>query len=164
METMVRGQDIRFGRTDEEEPQEVSLCFRKTKTDQLASGEEKTLYLCPVEALQRMKRAWPNRFRKCHSESEQPLFRWSSGTALRRLDIQQLLQRAAEDVGLPQDRYMAHSLRIGGATALYQATSDIELVKRLGRWTWSAVHGYLEDDGTIADSSRRMADVRIQST
>lgn len=27
---------------------------------------------------------------------------------------------------------MSHSLRIGGATALYQATADIELVKRIG--------------------------------
>eukprot|EP00974_Lingulodinium_polyedra_P076838 7438187-Lingulodinium_polyedra.AAC.1 len=36
-----------------------------------------------------------------------------------------------------------HSLRIGGATALYKAGLDIETIKRQGRWMSSAVHGYL---------------------
>ena len=37
----------------------------------------------------------------------------------------------------------SHSLRIGGATALYRAGHDIETIKRFGRWTSSAVHSYL---------------------
>ena len=40
-------------------------------------------------------------------------------------------------------RFGSHSLRIGGATALYQSTKDLEQVKRFGRWTSDAFHGYL---------------------
>ena len=51
----------------------MTMQFRKTKTDQLAFGENKTLkatgekHLCPVEALARMQRAWPTRFAKEHA-------------------------------------------------------------------------------------------------
>ena len=37
----------------------------------------------------------------------------------------------------------SHSLRIGGATALYNYFKDIELVKRFGRWRSGAFHVYL---------------------
>eukprot|EP00435_Cladocopium_sp_Y103_P036950 s669_g9.t1 len=169
LEMIVRGCDIRLmheGIGVRQGETEVSLQFRKTKTDQLAFGDTKVLkatgvpYLCPVEALSRMRKAWPDRFRQNHPESLLPLFRWASGGVVRRLEIQHLLQRAAAAVGLQGDRFMSHSLRIGGATALYQATSDIELVKRLGRWSSSAVHRYLEDGGTVAQSSERMAKAR----
>ena len=169
MEMIIRGQDLRFsanGRPAGEDAEEVTLTFRKTKVDQLAFGDAKTLKATgrrPVEALVRMRQVWPNRFQRGHKESSLPLFRWASGTVLKRLEVQHLLQKAAEGVGLQGDRYMAHSLRIGGATALYQATGDIELVKRIGRWTSSAVHRYLEDGGTISNASRKMADVRLKN-
>ena len=149
MEMVVRGQDFRFsknGRPAADEAEEVTLTFRKTKVDQLAFGDAKTLkstgrrYLCPVEALVRMRRIWPNRFQKGHGESCLPLFRWASGSVLKRLEVQHLLQKAAEGVGLQGDRYMAHSLRIGGATALYQATGDISALEDGRHWqstgTW----------------------------
>ena len=62
---------------------------------------------------------------------------------MKREEVQATLQKAAKAVGLPPGRFMSHSLRIGGASALYHATNDIELVKRFGRWSSSAVHGYL---------------------
>eukprot|EP00435_Cladocopium_sp_Y103_P076192 s59_g80.t1 len=167
---IVRGCDVRLmrnGVTVTADETEVSLQFRKTKTDQLAFGDVKTLratqvaYLCPVEALSRMRKVWPDRFRQGHPEGLLPLFRWASGGVVRRLEIQLLLQKAATAVGLPGDRFMSHSLRIGGATALFQATSDIELVKRLGPWSSSAVHRYLEDGGAVAQSSEKMAKARI---
>ena len=170
-EMIVRGCDFRFatgGVTAENDAEEITLRFRKTKADQLAFGDCKTLgatgrkHLCPVKALQQMKKVWPLRFQPGHAESQLPLFRWSSGAVLKRTEIQLLLQKAAEGVGLPAERFLSHSLRIGGATALYQATADIELVKRLGRWTSSSVHRYLEDGGTISSSSRKMADVVIK--
>ena len=39
----------------------------------------------------------------------------------------------------------SHSLRIGGATALYRHCQDVETVKRFGRWASSAVHAYLSE-------------------
>ena len=89
---------------------EVTMQFRKTKTDQLAFGENKTLkatgekHLCPVEALARMQRAWPMRFAKEHGDGLKPLFRWANGSVLKRVEVQSLLQQAAGGVGLPPDR------------------------------------------------------------
>lgn len=58
-------------------------------------------------------------------------------------------QRSARAVGLPAERFQSHSLRIGGASALYQATGEVEVVKRTGRWTSGAVHRYLHDGGDV---------------
>ena len=44
---------------------------------------------------------------------------------------------------MPPERFRSHSLRIGGATALYHKFKDIEIVKRMGRWKSSAFQGYL---------------------
>ena len=66
---------------------------------------------------------------------------------MKRLEIQALLQRAAVAQNLPPSRFMSHSLRIGGASALFQATGEIETVKRAGRWSSSTVQRYLWDGG-----------------
>ena len=170
---ILRGCDVRLssgGLTDVVNPEEVTIQFRKTKVDQLGFGEAKTLkatgrqFLCPVEAMARMQKYWPNRFNHGHGESLEPLFRWAGGGVLKRLEIQHFLQAAADGVGLPKSRFLSHSLRVGGATALYQATADIELVKRMGRWTSSAVHRYLQDGGAVMEASRKMADVNVKHT
>ena len=53
-------------------------------------------------------------------------------------------------MGLPSERFMSHSLRIGGASALYHATGEIETVKRYGRWSSGAFHNYLWDSAEQA--------------
>ena len=88
--------------------------------------------MCVVTALAELREAAPRRFGN-GPESHLPLFRWASGQVLRRLEVQNLLQRAAKEVELPAERFQSHSLRIGGASALYQATGEVELVKRSGR-------------------------------
>eukprot|EP00435_Cladocopium_sp_Y103_P071483 s29_g37.t1 len=99
----------------------------------------------------------------CHKSGRtETTFSVGRRCVLRRLEIQHFLQTAAGGVGLPRDRFLSHSLRVGGATALFQATSDIELVKRLGRWSSSAVHRYLQDGGAVMDSSRKMADINVK--
>ena len=50
---------------------------------------------------------------------------------------------------------MTHSLRIGGASALYHATGEIETVKRYGRWASGAFHRYLWDS---AEQSKGVAE------
>ena len=97
-----------------------------------------------------MQRAWPTRFMKEHADEVRP-----NGVVLKRTEVQSLLQQAAKAVGLPPDRFMSHSLRIGGATALFQSTGEIELVKRQvvqqcrspvpSRWGRSACSGVRED-------------------
>ena len=54
---------------------------------------------------------------------------------------------------------MTHSLRVGGASALYHAVGDIEIVKRCGRWKSSAFHAYLWDSAEQAKGlAQKMAD------
>eukprot|EP00435_Cladocopium_sp_Y103_P028921 s3298_g7.t1 len=125
--------------------------------EMIVRGCDVRLALCPVEAMDRMRKSWPLRFEEGHSESVKPLFRWASGRVLKRIEVQHLLQRAAGGVGLPPGRFLSHSLRIGGATALFQSTADIEIVKRAGRWTSSAVQRYLTDGGAVSGISRKMA-------
>ena len=167
---VLRGCDLRFSRdglaAEQGKATEVTLQFRKTKADQVGFGDSKLLkatgrrHLCPVEALDRMRSVWPARFEASSKEALKPLFRWASGRMLKRLEIQGLLQKAATGVGLPPERFMTHSLRIGGATALYQSTMDIELVKRMGRWSSGAVHRYLQDGGgVIPQVAQKMADL-----
>ena len=143
----------------------VTVQFRKTKTDQEAFGTCKTHFctsdpeLCVVRALLAMKIRVPQRFENGR-EALQPLFRWTSGKVIKRVEVQNALQRAARAVGLPPGRFMSHSLRIGGASALYRSTGEIELVKRTGRWSSSAVQRYLFDGGiALKDVANKMAAV-----
>ena len=168
-EMILRGQDVvltnggqpaKEGQTVEE----VTIQFRKTKADQEAFGTCKTMtktnveHVCVVDAMQKMFEVAPRRF--CGPESHLPLFRWATGGVLKRLEVQNILQKAAKAVGLPAERFQSHSLRIGGASALFQATGEVELVKRTGRWTSSAVHRYLHDSGDVLKGlGKKMASV-----
>ena len=52
----------------------------------------------------------------------------------------------AEEEGYPSERYGSHSLRVGGATALWDSNGgNVALVRRLGRWSSDAVNTYLWD-------------------
>ena len=65
------------------------------------------------------------------------------------LSLAPFLLQDGEELGLPASRMQVHSLRLGGATALWAATGNLALVKRVGRWTSDAVHRYLQDDAII---------------
>ena len=140
------------GRTNNEtcrnqNAQEVVIYLTGSKTDQYNQGTIRNHYrsgdscLCPVQALGEMERHYPERFRG--AEAEEPLFRFEDGTPIARDDIHDMVQLAAVADGQQGARFGSHSLRIGGATALYQGTKDLEQVKRFGRWTSDAFHGYL---------------------
>lgn len=168
LDNVIRGLDVKLSKDGDVaawgEATEITVQFRKTKADQEAFGSCKTMaktgipFLCPVEAMERYRRACPVRFHG-HDEGK-PLFRWGNGSTLKRTEVQFLLQKAAVAEGLPASRFLSHSLRIGGASALFQASADIELVKRMGRWSSSAVQRYLYDGGqTLKELSGKMARV-----
>ena len=121
---IIRGADIKFvlGDGPNQEIIGVTLQFRKTKVD----GERKTFYLsgapevCVVTALRKLEALAPQQF-TAGSEALKPLFRWSDGQVLKRAQAQNVLQKAAVACGLLAGRFMTHSLRIGGASALFQA-------------------------------------------
>ena len=167
-EMILRGVDVKLTKEGEDagegEANEVTVQFRKTKSDQEAFGSCKTMgstgtpYLCPVQALERYRKVAPSRFRG--GDAWAPLFRWADGSMLKRLEVQEILQRAARAEGLPADRFLSHSLRIGGASALFQVSADVELVKRMGRWSSAAVQRYLHDGGHVLKQlASKMANV-----
>ena len=67
-----------------------------------------------------------------------------------RAQIQAMLERAATAAGLPPNRFRSHSLRIGGATALYHVFPDAEIIKRWGRWQSTAFQAYLWESSEAA--------------
>ena len=165
---VLRGVDVKLTKdgvaAEVGEANEITVQFRKTKADQEAFGSCKTMgatgqeFLCPVAAMEEYRKYVPGRFKG--PEAERALFRWGNGVALKRIEVQSILQKAAVAEGLPADRFLSHSLRIGGASALFQVTADVELVKRMGRWTSSAVHRYLHDGGhVLKELSGKMARV-----
>ena len=153
-EMILRGEDLMLRRDEQTgKATELTLQFRKSKTDQLCFGANKTMgltgmdHVCVVTAVEKLAEVAPRRF-KGGPESHQPLCKWSSGKVISRLEVQRMLQRAARAVGLPAERFQSHSLRIGGA------------VKRMGRWSSSAVQRYLHDDGDVLKGlARKMAGV-----
>ncbi len=64
---------------------------------------------------------------------------------VKRETLEGWLRAAAAANGLPVDRVGTHSLRVGGATALYNAGWELAAVQRFGRWASGAFHGYLWD-------------------
>ena len=129
------------------EADEMVVWFKASKVDQLKTGAARNHYrtgdaddLCPVRALEMLQQHFPERFTV---ERHLPLCRRADGSPLKREHIQEVLEQAAREEGLPADRMRSHSLRIGGATALYHVYRDVELIKRYGRWSSTAFHTYL---------------------
>ncbi len=73
-----------------------------------------------------------------------------------------ILERSAEALGVDPDKIGSHSLRFGGATALYAAYQDTGLVQRWGRWSSGAFQGYLwESKESMKGVSKAMAKVTV---
>ena len=151
--------------TDFAEADEVRLCIRGSKVDQLNQGHVMNHFrthdpeLCVIEALGLYQQHAPEQFGKSQLGA---LFTWASGKQVTRKCLQQALVRSAEAMGLPADRMASHSLRFGGATAIWAAYKDSALVKRWGRWSSDAFHGYLwEDKGNAKGVAEAMAKTSI---
>ena len=148
---MLHGRDI-FGRSKGVEKKgfaeadEVVIYIKRSKTDQLNVGSIRNHFetqadICPVEAMRLFERYYPERVKG--SELDRPAFRYQDGTAIKREHIQHYLELAALGIGFPPGKMGSHSLRIGGATAMYHSCGDLQRVRRFGRWESDSFHGYL---------------------
>ena len=147
----MHGEDVALRKGTEEaqkvsEATEIVVHLKGSKTDQLNVGTTRNQYkteeeLCPVAACQRLFMEFPERFRG--EEAKWPLMRWSSGKPVRREDIQHVLELSALAAGRCPAEMGSHSLRIGGATAMYHSTNDLARVRRFGRWASDCFHVYL---------------------
>ena len=133
-----------------ERVEEISIHISGSKTDYLNQGmirsigaipvNEPNSHLCPVRALIRLWNIRPSKFYK---NIDRTFATWSSGQPMRTEHLVSVLRMAVFSQGLNPNAFSLHSLRAGGATALYRATGNIELVARMGRWETSSISAYL---------------------
>ena len=77
-------------------------------------------------------------------QRQPPVVQASCRSHIVTLRSQRLAHMRSEE-GFPSERYGSHSLRVGGATALYHAGVPVEVIKRYGRWVSDCFQGYLWD-------------------
>jgi len=128
---------------------EVVVTIRGSKTDVYNRGESRNHFcsgtdLCPVRAMQGLFKHFPQRYDR-GSEAQEFLFRTVEGKVVPRAAITALIERAAKALGVFDGDYSTHSLRFGGASAIWAAYSDTTLVKRWGRWSSESFQTYLWD-------------------
>ena len=112
----------------------------ETNRNHFRSGQA----VCPVSAVCDLFRRFPERYFG-GLEAEEPLFRTPSGEGIQREAIQMLLRQAAQNCQVG-GTIGSHSLRFGGASALWTAYKDASVVRRYGRWASDAFHTYLWED------------------
>ena len=170
---VLRGKDFALkcdgralGRGEYHLANELAVFLRSSKADQYNEGAQLVhhiagpdcLDLCCVRAVRDIALCMPERFEE---EAALPLFRWEGGEAVTRNEIRKLLGDAAVMHGVPYEVLGLHSLRSGGASALYQASGgNIGLVKRLGRWQSEAFEGYIWEDREL---TRGLASAMIRA-
>lgn len=76
---------------------------------------------------------------------------WRNGESLHPPQVTALLRSAATANGRNPTSFSIHSLRGGGATALYRATMDIDLVATFVRWKTQSISAYLWGNHQMVD-------------
>ena len=106
--------------------------------------EQTGFRLCPLVAIREIIRAnketWDQLLEKNQSI---PLHSLGSGKSLKRGDVCRVLTRVAVESRLADIKVSPHSLRAGGATALFMNGVDRETVMQLGRWRSDAFLRYV---------------------
>ena len=97
-------------------------------------------HLCPVRGLKRLWKLPPSKF---HRNNDRVFAPWKSGRPIKPDRIVALLRAAVFEQDMWHNAFSLHSLRAGGATALYRTAGNIELVARMGIWKTSSVSPYL---------------------
>ena len=139
-----------------EDVNEISIYISGSKTDWLNQGMVRSRnlipddvehhHLCPVRGLIKLWKLRPSKF---HRNSDCTFATWKSGKRIQQDRVVSLLRMAVFAQGLNPAAFSLHSLRAGGATALYRATGNIELVARMGRWKTSSISAYLWESHEI---------------
>ena len=73
-----------------------------------------------------------------------PLHTSGSCRPIKRSEVDQMLKHVARTTGLASDKVSPHSLRAGGATAMYINGLSRETIMKLGRWKSDAVLRYID--------------------
>ncbi|CAE7689640.1 unnamed protein product [Symbiodinium sp. CCMP2592] len=164
----LKGTDLRLRKGGQEcdlkdlhSADEVVITLRGSKTDRFNRGTTRNHFrgvppLCPVDAAIRFFSTFPARHGN-GEESGEPLLR-----GVTRECIQMLIAKAAEHQGM-QGATGAHSLRFGGASAIWAAYQNSAQLQRFGRWASDVYHGYIWDARASSKGvAKAMAEVDVQ--
>ena len=129
------------------EADEVMLTVRGSKTDIYNRGQVRNHFktsepVCVVKAMINLFHHFPQRYQG-GSDAEEFLFRTPDEKPIPRTAIQALIERAAKGLNLPSGDLGTHSLRFGGASALWAQYQDTAMVKRWGRWASDSFQTYV---------------------
>ncbi|OWZ06290.1 LOW QUALITY PROTEIN: hypothetical protein PHMEG_00021475 [Phytophthora megakarya] len=137
----------------------VEVLFRGSKSDQFGVGATRRLersgarWCCPVLA------AWylVEHHKSLAIAENSLLCKIDASTNLQVRHLVSAIKMAAKAAGQDPERYSSHSLRSGGASALFNAGFDSLAVKLFGRWRSDAVERYTRIDGRLtAQMAREM--------
>ena len=73
----------------------------------------------------------------------EPYFVFENGQSVKDIHVRAILKRLLRKLGLEDEFYGTHSLRIGRATDLFKQGVPVENIKQMGRWKSNAVYKYL---------------------
>jgi hypothetical protein len=173
-EKAARWQDITFYRAgmvlrpDQaggQDPDEVVLHVRASKTDQLHAGKNLNLRRSGVQGLCPVLQLWAaaqDQLREGPLEGY--VFQEPGKRGITRGEVTVLLRQAALDAGFSGLRLDTHSLRAGGATAMWAAGFSEEEIMAHGRWLTRAFLAYIHRSvAASADVARDIftTDVRV---
>ena len=108
-----------------------NMNYLKGKTVPLVIGAGGA-YIDAVAEMRNMLKVDPTGVGK---EAETPMFRDQHGKALTGVRMRAWIQMAMGAIGLDAAHFGLHSLRIGGATALFAAGADPLVIRTMGRWS-----------------------------
>ena len=170
LDRVVTGRDVAARRDGVQvhsfaEADEVVLTIKGSKTDQYNAGSVRNHYrsgdeLCPVRVMAELQRRFPGRFLG-GAEVDLPLFRDSKGRLITRTQMALFVKTIAGAVGVRPETVDPHSIRRGGATAMYTGGVEFARIKRFGRWQSDAAHDYLWE---AHETQRDLARVMVEST
>ena len=161
-EKILRRKDVRFkceGKYTQQfwKADEIEIHIRASKTDQIGVGAFRSMRasgetLCVVKAFQKVYALGLG------MEDTAPFLMTPSGRMVTRSMISEILKSAAKDLGDPLDEYSTHSLRRGGATALYSKGYPKETIMFLGRWRSDSWLRYAKmTNGQLSAASKDLA-------
>jgi integrase len=167
-EKVIRWSEVTFRRRGkvvqpeggEGDPDEVVVKFRASKTDQFKAGCVRNLFtsglddFCPVLALWSLAKELGPRLRSG------PIMAVPGEGPVGRNEVAQALREAAAAVGESTENVSTHSLRAGGATALYAAGYTEAEITYHGRWASASWTVYVHR--TVARSAAVAHDMFVQ--
>ena len=117
--------------------------------------------MCPVEAAYVL---WSNAS-QIGLRQDEPLCsirRQDQNVPLKAAKVASLLKSAATSLGKDPRNYGTHSLRSGGATAMFKGNISKTAIKLFGRWSSDAFERYIQiADCDVEDMASRMVGMRF---